>query len=708
MTADLSQFHDAFFEESLEAVDDMETGLLNLDVENVDPESINTIFRAAHSIKGCSATFGFQDISEFVHVMETLLDEMRDGNLKPDQSIIDLLLKALDVLREMLTSTRNETPIDKKTVAAVHQLLTKILEKDSTHPDQSGSSDKSLNSSIAHPDNIWKIVFTPHMNIMKTGNDPLRMFSVLSDFGDINVSVDTNSLVDFRVIDPEDCYLSWTITLAGEVSKDQITETFEWVADDCDLSISLIQSGIDTDPVENSQPLGSTPYHSTSLVPGGGINKENLDQKHKDHEMPVSPAASSSDSSSIRVGTNKVDEIINMVGELVITQSMLEQLGIDIEEGNADASHFEKLRSGLVQLKRNTRELQESVMRIRMLPISYIFNRVPRIVHDLSKKLKKEVNIKMSGESTELDKTVLEKIGDPLVHLIRNSLDHGIESPSARRANGKPDIGTISLNAYHKGGNIIVEIKDDGAGLNKDKIIKKALERRIIDNADNITTEQVCELIFHPGLSTAETISDVSGRGVGMDVVKKNIKALGGNIDVQTTEGAGTSFTIRLPLTLAILDGQLVRVGTETYIIPLVSIVESLQIKPEHVSLIAGQASVYQLRDEYIPFLKLSDLFSVQTDYSELDRHLMVIVEGDGKHAGLVIDELLAQQQVVIKSLETNFRRVDGLSGATILGDGTVALIVDVAELIKLSHSREAPGKMPLNTHLDEQAVLNN
>jgi len=708
MTADLSQFHDAFFEESLEAVDDMETGLLNLDVENVDPESINTIFRAAHSIKGCSATFGFQDISEFVHVMETLLDEMRDDNLKPDQSIIDLLLKALDVLREMLTSTRNETPIDKKTVAAVHQLLTKILEKDSTHPDQSGSSDKSLNSSIAHPDNIWKIVFTPHMNIMKTGNDPLRMFSVLSDFGDINVSVDTNSLVDFRVIDPEDCYLSWTITLAGEVSKDQITETFEWVADDCDLSISLIQSGIDTDPVENSQPLGSTPYHSTSLVPGGGINKENLDQKHKDHEMPVSPAASSSDSSSIRVGTNKVDEIINMVGELVITQSMLEQLGIDIEEGNADASHFEKLRSGLVQLKRNTRELQESVMRIRMLPISYIFNRVPRIVHDLSKKLKKEVNIKMSGESTELDKTVLEKIGDPLVHLIRNSLDHGIESPSARRANGKPDIGTISLNAYHKGGNIIVEIKDDGAGLNKDKIIKKALERRIIDNADNITTEQVCELIFHPGLSTAETISDVSGRGVGMDVVKKNIKALGGNIDVQTTEGAGTSFTIRLPLTLAILDGQLVRVGTETYIIPLVSIVESLQIKPEHVSLIAGQASVYQLRDEYIPFLKLSDLFSVQTDYSELDRHLMVIVEGDGKHAGLVIDELLAQQQVVIKSLETNFRRVDGLSGATILGDGTVALIVDVAELIKLSHSREAPGKMPLNTHLDEQAVLNN
>jgi len=707
MTTDLSQFHDAFFEESLEAVDDMETGLLNLDIENLDPESINTIFRAAHSIKGCSATFGFQDISEFVHVMETVLDEMRDDNLKPDQTTVDLLLKALDILRDMLTSTRSEQDIDKNIVSVVHKQLTEILKQDSKSTNSSNSFDSGSESSAAHPDNIWKIVFTPHMDIMKTGNDPLRMFSVLSDFGELNVTADTSSLVDFRVIEPEDCYLSWTITLAGEVSKDQIEETFEWVADDCDLSITLLQNGTTSANSADNNNLSAVTNSVSSMLPEHKPGKK-PDPKHRDPEMPVSPAAGSSDSASIRVGTNKVDEIINMVGELVITQSMLEQLGIDIEEGNADASHFEKLRSGLVQLKRNTRELQESVMRIRMLPISYIFNRVPRIVHDLSKKLKKEVNIDMSGESTELDKTVLEKIGDPMVHLIRNSLDHGIESPEVRKANGKPEIGTITLNAYHKGGNIIVEIKDDGAGLNKNKIVKKAMDRGIIDSEENITDEQVCELIFHPGLSTADTISDVSGRGVGMDVVKKNIKALGGNIDVQFTEGKGTSFTIRLPLTLAILDGQLVRVGTETYIIPLVSIIESLQIKPENVSLVAGQASVYRLRDEYIPFLKLSDLFGVQTEYSELDRRLMVIVEGEGKHAGLVIDELLAQQQVVIKSLETNFRRVDGLSGATILGDGTVALIVDIAELISLSHNKYSSGNIPSSTTSGEQVRVNN
>lgn len=689
MTTDLSQFHEAFFEESLEAVDDMETGLLNLDIDAIDPESINTIFRAAHSIKGCSATFGFQDISEFVHVMETVLDEVRDDNLKPDQNTIDLLLKALDILRNMLNMTRHDQEIDKNNVAVVHKQLMQLLDS-GTGSTSTKTTEENIDTSIASPDNVWKIVFKPDLDILKTGNDPLRMFSVLADYGDITVETDVSGLLAFRIIEPEECYLSWTITLAGEVSIDQIKETFEWVADECELTITAKNA-----PESELEP---------SAVP----EKLNSNIITKEPEMPVSPAATSSDSASIRVGTNKVDEIINMVGELVITQSMLEQLGIDIEEGNADTSHFEKLRSGLVQLKRNTRELQESVMRIRMLPISYIFNRVPRIVHDLSQKLDKLVEIKMTGESTELDKTVLEKIGDPLVHLIRNSLDHGIESPDIRRKNGKPEIGTIHLNAYHKGGNIIVEIKDDGAGLNKSKIISKAKQRGLVNDEESITDEQVCDLIFHAGLSTAEAISDVSGRGVGMDVVKKNIKALGGNIDVQSTEGQGTSFTIRLPLTLAILDGQLVRVGSETYIVPLVSIIESLQIKPQNVSLVAGQASVYRLRNEYIPFLKLSELFGVQAEYSELDRHLMVIVEGDGKHAGLVIDELLAQQQVVIKSLETNFKKVDGLSGATILGDGTVALIVDIAGLISLSHSIFVPSSIPGKISAEEHAHASN
>ena len=670
MATDLKQFHDAFFEESLEAVDDMETGLLNLDVANTNAESINTIFRAAHSIKGCSATFGFNDIAEFVHVMETVLDEMRDGQLAASQEIVDLLLKALDLLRIMLISTRDDENIDKANVAVVHAQLKAVLEKEQapelspTTTDSQAIDDQKATE--------WEVYFSPNLEILKTGNDPLRMFSVLSELGDISTQVDLSGLVDFRVIDPEDCYLSWSLKLKGAATKDEIREIFEWVEDECKVSI---RPAITPEPAE-PEPLAA-PVKTNAKI---------ASSKQTPHQEKTASASTNSDSASIRVGIDKVDAIINMVGELVITQSMLDQLGEDFEEGVADTSSYEKLRAGLIQLERNTRELQESVMRIRMLPISYVFNRVPRIVHDLSKKLDKDVNVVMSGENTELDKTVLEKIGDPLVHLIRNALDHGIESPEVRKANGKPEAGTISLNAYHKGGNIIVEVHDDGAGLNRDKIINKAMNRKLIDSADMVSDDQIYDLIFHPGFSTAETVSDVSGRGVGMDVVKRNIKALGGNIDVQSYDGQGTSFTIRLPLTLAILDGQLVRVGTETYIVPLVSIIESLQIKSEKVNIVAGHAEVYKLRDEYIPFIRLHDLFGLESDSSQLHGGLMVIVEGDGKRAGLVVDDLLAQQQVVIKSLETNFKRVEGLSGATILGDGTVALIVDVTGLINLSH----------------------
>ncbi|MGD8886234.1 MAG: chemotaxis protein CheA, partial [Gammaproteobacteria bacterium] len=490
--------------------------------------------------------------------------------------------------------------------------------------------------------------------------------------GEVHNQVDLSGLVDFRVIDPEDCYLSWTLNIHGATTKDEISEVFEWVEDECKIAIAPAIA-VEPVPLNPSTPIASSkPIQTTAEAPLSTAQ-----------EKPVS--TSNSDSASIRVGIDKVDTIINMVGELVITQSMLEQLGEDFEEGLTDSSRFEKLREGLVQLERNTRELQESVMRIRMLPISYVFNRVPRIVHDLSRKLGKEVDVKMSGEGTELDKTVLEKIGDPLVHLIRNALDHGIEQPDVRKARGKPEQGTIFLNAYHQGGNIIVEVRDDGAGLPREKILQKARSRGLIDGADELTDDHISDLIFHPGFSTAESVSDVSGRGVGMDVVKKNIKALNGNIDVQSTEGVGTSFTVRLPLTLAILDGQLVRVGNETYIVPLVSIIESLQIKAQKISAVAGQAEVYKLRDEYIPFIRLHQLFDLQADREQLDGGLMVVVEGDGKKAGLVVDDLLAQQQVVIKSLETNFKRVEGLSGATILGDGTVALIVDIAGLISLS-----------------------
>jgi len=348
----------------------------------------------------------------------------------------------------------------------------------------------------------------------------------------------------------------------------------------------------------------------------------------------------------------------------------------------------QRLQEGLAELEQHTRELQENVMRIRMLPISFSFNRFPRLVHDLSGKLNKKVELKMSGEQTELDKTVMEKIGDPLVHLVRNSLDHGIEPPEERKAKGKPETGVLHLNAYHQGGNIVIEIHDDGAGLNTERILNKAIEKGLVAENEELPDEKIHELIFAPGFSTAQEVSDVSGRGVGMDVVKRNIKDLGGVVEVRSEKDVGSTFTVRLPLTLAILDGQLVRIGEQTYIVPLVSIIESLQIKAESVNSIAGGAELYKLREDYLPIIRLHEVFNMQPENTELVNGLLVVVEGEGQLAGIFVDDLLGQQQVVIKSLESNYKKVEGLSGATILGDGTVAMILDVPGLVALFRER--------------------
>jgi two-component system chemotaxis sensor kinase CheA len=380
----------------------------------------------------------------------------------------------------------------------------------------------------------------------------------------------------------------------------------------------------------------------------------------------------------------QIDELMNTVGELVITQSMLTQLGTRVEGGVA-----EQLRAGLAQLERNVRELQESVMRVRMLPISFVFSRFPRMVRDLSQRLGKNVDLRVIGDQTELDKTVLEKIGDPLVHLVRNSVDHGIEMPNVRTAAGKSATGTVHLEAYHKGGNITVEVGDDGGGLNKDRIAEKARARGLIGN-EALTDDAIYELIFLPGFSTAEQTTDISGRGVGMDVVRRNIKELGGTIEVRSEIGKGSRFIITLPLTLAIVDGQSVSVGTESYIVPLITIIESLQLKPGMVNRVAGQGEVFWFRDRYLPILRVHEVFGVKPRTTQLHEGLIMVVEGEGRRVGLFVDDLLGQQQVVIKSLETNFRRVDGVSGATILGDGSVALILDVAGLIRVASQQVA------------------
>jgi len=677
----MSQFHAVFFEESFEGLEIMETGLLELSPGEPDLEAINTIFRAAHSIKGGSGTFGFKSISDFTHVMETLLDEMRDGVRDVTQDVNNLLLQSVDCLREMLEAVRDGTDVNAESITEIQGQLEAVL----------GNTNEGLTASTTEITgdknvlNTWIIKFHPHDHLYQTGNDPVRIFRELKEAGELIVRVDTNALPPFDDLEPEHSYLTWELTLITESNQEIISDAFSWVENDCDLEITKVGS------IENN-----TGSREEPAQPGVPVAVDTKDRR-EGNDRRKTDRRTGSESSSIRVSIDKVDALINMVGELVITQSMLSQFSEDF-----DLENLERLREGLGQLERNTRELQENVLQIRMLPISFSFNRFPRLVHDLSSKMNKKIELKVSGEQTELDKTVLEKIGDPLVHLVRNSLDHGIELPEERVANGKPETGVLHLNAFHEGGNIIIEISDDGAGLNTEKILDKARERGIASENESLTEDQINELIFRPGFSTADEVSDVSGRGVGMDVVRRNIKDLGGVVEVKSVRGKGSVFRIRLPLTLAILDGQLVRVGEQVYIVPLISIVESLQIKPGSIKSIAGQAELYRLRNEYIPVVRLYQLLNIHGSSQNLEDGLLVVVEADGRKIGIFVDDLLAQQQVVIKSLETNYNGVDGISGATILGDGQVALILDIAGLQTLYQGKN---DFDQNTMVHEQVA---
>ncbi len=699
MSIDISQFLDTFYEESFEGLDTMETELLGLNPGEADAESINTIFRAAHSIKGGSGTFGLMNVADFTHVLETLLDEMRDGRRDVTQPEVDLMLASVDVLREMLTALRNSDEVDTVRVAEIHDQLEALLKGEAASAGDSvveGAAAGDEGNDVAETSAVgWNIGFKPLSHLFKTGNDPVRIIKELSELGPIKANVDLSSLREFDLLDPEECCLAWQIELAGDATEEQVKDVFAWVDEDCELVIEAIVSDVSSEPEATDvvPEVISTPEPVVNIEPAFEPAPVSVSAEEEDKPASVVPVKKpvsttskkgpAAESGSIRVGIDKVDALINMVGELVITQSMLNQLGEDFT-----MDRVQRLQEGLSELERHTRELQENVMQIRMLPISFSFNRFPRLVHDLSSKLNKKIELKMSGENTELDKTVMEKIGDPLVHLVRNSLDHGIESPEERVAKGKPEIGILHLNAYHQGGNIVIEINDDGAGLNADRIREKAIEKGIVGENESLSDEKIHELIFAPGFSTANVVSDVSGRGVGMDVVKRNIRDLGGVVEVKSKKDVGSTFTIRLPLTLAILDGQLVRLGDETYIVPLVSIIESLQIKAENVNSIAGGAELYKLREEYLPIIRLHEVFEITPVNTELVNGLLVVVEGDGQQAGIFVDDLLGQQQVVIKSLETNYKKVEGLSGATILGDGTVALILDVAGLVTLSRER--------------------
>ena len=683
MSIDMEQFHQVFFEESFEGLDIMETGLLNLDMGDVDEEDINTIFRAAHSIKGGSGTFGFTSVSDFTHVMETLLDEMRDGRRQVTQVAIDVLLGSVDCLKEMLTAIQDGEDVDTARVAEYQKSLEIELNgsEGATEPETAAEEIVKESPVEVVSEQGWQIAFSPHTHLLKTGNDPVRMFRELSSLGNLKTTVDLQGVPDFYDLDPEECHLSWKLELVGNIQEQEIDDIFDWVEDDCDLAIQTIsEQSIETPitPQPQIEAVEASTQTETAQVNTPEIQTTKPIAKKKAKET-TKPAAKTS--SSIRVDTGKIDTLINMVGELVITQSMLSLVGENFELNKLD-----QLKNGLSQLERHTRELQESVMNIRMLPINFVFSRFPRLVHDLSTKLDKKIELVLIGENTEVDKTVVELLSDPLVHLVRNSLDHGIEMPADRVAVGKPETGTITLEAYHRGGNIVIEVRDDGKGLNKEILKAKAIEKGLIEEDAALTDKQIYELIFMAGFSTAEKLTDVSGRGVGMDVVRRNIQSLGGNIEIRSELGKGSTIAIHLPLTLAILDGQSIAVGDERFIIPLGAILESVNVTEEMINRVAGKGETFRLRDEYLPIIRMHEIFEIKTEATKLTEGLVVVVDGQGMRCGLFIDDLLGQQQVVIKSLEANYRKIEGVSGATILGDGSVALILDIPGLVRLSN----------------------
>ena len=608
---------------------------------------------------------------------------MREGSRKLSQEIVDLLLQSVDCLRNMLTALQaGETPDatqSKELIAAFHAILDgKKPTAEAKAP--AAPAEEAPPVPLATDGVTWRIRFIPDSNILRTGNEPVRMFRELAELGTMQCSAVITQLPDLNGLSPEECHLGWNIQLTTTEPRSKIEEIFEWVADESDIEIVPIDS---LTPLEVPQPeselVPAADPVVARIVPVAEIEKAVEAVAAKEPAKEKDPARTG-ESTSIRVSIEKIDTLVNLVGELVITQSMLGQLGTEF-----DMSKLIRLQEGLAQLEHNTRELQENVMRIRMLPISFTFSRFPRMVRDLSRQLGKKIELKLSGEQTELDKTVLEKIGDPLVHLVRNAIDHGLETPELRRAAGKPETGIITLHAYHQGGNIMIEINDDGRGLNRQKIRAKAISNKIIGENDTLSDEQIQDLIFQPGFSTAEKVTDVSGRGVGMDVVRRNINELNGGIEVHSEEGVGSTFTIRLPLTLAILDGQLIQVGDQTYIVPLVSIVESLQPKLALTNHVAGGCDVFRLRNEYIPIIHLAEIFGIKPRNDNLEKSLLVVVETGNSKVALVVDDLLGQQQVVIKSMEANYKKVEGVSGATILGDGTVSLILDITDLVQMA-----------------------
>ncbi len=686
---DLSQFYQVFFEEAGENLETMEQMLLNLDIDNADDEELNAIFRCAHSVKGGAATFGFSDVAELTHQMETLLDKLRRHELAPTAPMVDVLLSSGDALKAQLARHQGNGGGAVDTTELLTAIRALVAGGGAPAPAKPApapaASPQAAVTAPAESTGVRALELTvgPLPDVSAADNlvDLFKEITNLGTIEPLDAGRDADGVRRFKVIttstdnDLIDLFgfhvarehIRLAPLSAGYGFHQGAPGAPEEVAVDASYGFFDNAPGAPTDGLP-------VPTH-------GAVAADAPPAAPKAAALAARPekAAAAAESSTLRVSVDKVDQLINLVGELVITQAMLAQNSKDV-----DTALQQKLASGLADLERNTRDLQEAVMGIRMIPMSLVFNRFPRMLRDLAGKLGKKVELVQVGEATELDKGLVEKITDPLTHLVRNSCDHGIEMPAERLANGKSESGTITLIASHQGGSIVIEVRDDGKGLNRGKLLNKARERGL-DVSDAMSDSEVYSLIFAPGFSTADQVTDVSGRGVGMDVVKKNITALGGTVEIDSAEGYGMTVRVRLPLTLAIMDGMSVGVGDECYILPLSSVIESFQVQPGMIKTIGGSGRVVEVRNEYMPVIDLERVFNVPRFDFEHVSNIMVVVEAEGGRVAMLVDELLGQQQVVVKNLESNYRRVDDVSGATIMGDGRVALILDVGSLIRRS-----------------------
>ncbi|MCC6949328.1 MAG: chemotaxis protein CheA [Bradyrhizobiaceae bacterium] len=716
----VDELRNTFFEECSELLQEIEVGLTDIRDGRGTDDTVHAVFRAAHSVKGGAGIFGFETLVEFAHVFETVLDALRHGTLAASDEVLVVLLGASDILSDLVTMARSGKPVppgyDNECRSALNRLIDAngdgAAASNGAGSEAAGDFDgidfmpvraDDFGEAEASGERVFKIAFRPRAEMLKKANEPLYILRELAKLGSLELTADTGALPRLSELQPDNAYINWTGTLRTAKGRQKIEEVFEFVVDDCDLEI------VEELPEGTAAPIAETALaescdaiaDSTPPVPpanpaANGSTKAAAEMPARPAEAADAPkdgaaAAAKPAAMTTRVDLEKIDRVVNMVGELVIAQAMLGQVVRELPEKMTS-----RLQHCLDEVIHHTRELKDSVMSMRAQQVRTVFQRMPRLVRELSAKTSKNVRLEMSGEATEIDKTIIERLSDPLTHIIRNSVDHGIESPQDRRAAGKSEQGVIHLSAGHRGGRIVIEVSDDGAGINGERVLKKAKERGLIDANAALTEDEISNLVFLPGFSTAETVSDISGRGVGMDVVRRNIMDIGGRITLKSEPGRGTTIQLSLPLTLAVMDGMVVEIGQDNYVVPISAIVECMRPTRADVRNLLGTAGTLQLRGAIVPLVHLGDLFGIRGAVRDVVDGVVIIVEaGEGARLGIVVDELRGHQQVVIKSIEENYGVVPGIAGATILGNGRVAFILDVDRLSNVAGAEMENAALP-------------